>query len=169
MSYQGINNIREQYKIIGEYSSFDMELMMNWIRRNTKPNEAFLGPMSAMANVKLSTNRPIVNHPHYEDVALRNRTKYIYSFMYGNLSPKHLYKLMKSEFNASYVLIEEHYCRSGPPGKPECRLSALAQLFLGNRTSERTACESMINQSDLAKNYFKLVFKKGSLNIFKVI
>lgn len=169
MSYQGFNNLRDQYKIVGEYSSYDMELMMNWIVKNTKPDEAFVGPMAAMANVKLSTNRPIVNHPHYEDVSLRNRTKYIYSYMYGYLSPKHLYKLVRFELKATYILVEEHYCRSGPPGKPECALRALAELFLGNRTSDKSACESMLDQDELSKNYFGLVFKRGPLKLFKVI
>lgn len=170
MSYQGLINLRDQYNQIGEYQSFDMENMMNWIVKNTKIDEAFVGPMPTMANVKLSTNRPIINHPHYEDVALRNRTKYIYSHMYGYLSPKHLYKLVNFEFKATYVLVEDHYCLSGPPGKPECAQKAIAQLFLGNnRTAEKTACQAMLEQNQQANNYFKRVFKRGSLNIFKVI
>lgn len=169
MSYQGINNLRDQYKIVGEYSSFEMEVMMKWIGKNTRPDDAFVGPMASMANVKLSTNRPIVNHPHYEDVGLRNRTKYIYSYMYGYVSPKHLYKLMKIDLKAAYVLVEEHYCRHSPPGKPECGLTALAHMFLGNRTSETRACQAMLDQTDLAKNYFTRVFKRGNLNLFKVV
>lgn len=44
-------------------------------RANTSPKAAFTGSMQLLAGVKLCTGRPITNHPHYEDKALRRRTK----------------------------------------------------------------------------------------------
>jgi len=44
-------------------------------RANASPKAAFAGSMQLLAGVKLCTARPITNHPHYEDKALRHRTK----------------------------------------------------------------------------------------------
>ena len=36
---------------------------------------AMTGSMQLMAGVKLCTGRPITNHPHFEDLGLRDRTR----------------------------------------------------------------------------------------------
>ena len=49
--------------------------LMEWIQASTPATAAFTGSMQLLAGVRLSTWRPITNHPHFEDKALRDRTK----------------------------------------------------------------------------------------------
>jgi hypothetical protein len=45
---------------------------VNWIQKETPREEAaFAGPMPIMASILLTTQRPIINHPHYEYANLR--------------------------------------------------------------------------------------------------
>jgi hypothetical protein len=170
MSFQGLQNLKKQHADQGEFSDPTMEAMMEWINKNTNKNDAFVGSMSIMANVKLSTDRPIVNHPHYEDIALRNRTKYIYSLMYGYRDVEELNLMLKNEFKASYLVIESHHCRSHQPGKPHCALREIAHLGFEKKTA-RQACDLIIEQNDdkIVKKLFKRVFIKNYLNVFKIL
>ena len=49
-----------------------------------KVDDAFSGSMQLLAGVKLCTGRTLTNHPHFEDKALRDRTKELYQ-MYGKV------------------------------------------------------------------------------------
>lgn len=71
MSVAGWRNIMDQRSLIGEYSNPPMEELINWIQAETPREAAFAGPMPLMASILLSTQRPVVNHPHYESVQLR--------------------------------------------------------------------------------------------------
>ncbi|KAI9515427.1 hypothetical protein NQZ68_026161, partial [Dissostichus eleginoides] len=70
MAVQGVANMQAQWAIIGEFSNMPQEELLDWIQENTPPDSVFSGAMPTMASVKLSTGRPIVNHPHYEDAGL---------------------------------------------------------------------------------------------------
>lgn len=59
------------YFNIGEYSNIEQEELFEWIKNNTPKHSVFAGKMSLMANLMLSTRRPIVNNPYYESKEMR--------------------------------------------------------------------------------------------------
>lgn len=94
MAVAGVGNIQHQRNIRGEYSNYPLEDLIEWINASTPTSRSCLlsilgrfaaiadlyfshldavfgGPMPTMANLKLSTHRPIINHPHYEDEGIR--------------------------------------------------------------------------------------------------
>lgn len=58
-----------------EFYDPDTVELMEWINANTAKTAAFTGSMQLLAGVRLSTFRPLTNHPHFEDKELRARTK----------------------------------------------------------------------------------------------
>uniref|UniRef100_A0AAX7T1D8 Dpy-19-like 1, like (H. sapiens) n=1 Tax=Astatotilapia calliptera TaxID=8154 RepID=A0AAX7T1D8_ASTCA len=108
MAIQGMTNLQAQWAIIGEFSNLPQEELLDWIQENTRPNAVFAGAMPTMASVKLSTGRPIVNHPHYEDAGLRERTKLVYS-MYSRMSGETVKRnLMK--LGVEFFILEDSWC-----------------------------------------------------------
>ncbi|VDN37626.1 unnamed protein product [Cylicostephanus goldi] len=112
MAYEGKSNIEKQLRIKGEYSNPEQEMLFDWIVRRTKPNDVFAGTMPVMANVKLSTLRPIVNHPHYEDVGIRDRTKKVYS-VFSKKPLREVHQTLK-KMGVNYVVFQLFNCAPEP-------------------------------------------------------
>ncbi|XP_072905944.1 dpy-19-like 1, like isoform X1 [Hemitrygon akajei] len=108
MAVQGAMNLKEQWSIIGEFSNFPQEELLEWIKENTKKDAVFAGAMPTMASIKLSTGRPIVNHPHYEDSGLRQRTKQVYA-MYSRKSAEEV-KNGLIRMGVDYFIFEDSWC-----------------------------------------------------------
>ncbi|XP_078395938.1 dpy-19-like 1, like isoform X4 [Cetorhinus maximus] len=108
MALQGAVNLKEQWSIIGEFSNFPQEELLEWIKENTKKDAVFAGAMPTMASIRLSTGRPIVNHPHYEDAGLRERTKQVYA-MYSR-KPAEEVKNGLLRLGVDYFIFEDSWC-----------------------------------------------------------
>ncbi|NXT88701.1 D19L1 mannosyltransferase, partial [Anhinga rufa] len=110
MAIEGSANLQTQWNIMGEFSNLPQEELLEWIKVSTRQDAVFAGAMPTMASVKLSTLRPIVNHPHYEDAGLRARTKVVYS-MYSRKPAKEV-KRELIKLGVNYYILEESLCVS---------------------------------------------------------
>jgi len=127
MAVKGWKNLQHQQNIMGEYSNPNLEQLFHWIETSTKRGKwifpdfalnlhlkhfldaVFAGTMPTMANLKLSTGRPIVNHPHYEDAELRERTIKVYS-MFSRKTHTEVYALLK-HLGVQYYVFEYGWCK----------------------------------------------------------
>ncbi|XP_037078366.1 probable C-mannosyltransferase DPY19L1 [Pollicipes pollicipes] len=118
MAVRGVKNIRSQYDIVGEYENPELEELLEWVRTDTAPTDTFAGPMALMATVMLTTRRPIVNHPHYESVGSRLRTRQVYE-VFSRRSARQVYRTLK-RLEVDYVLLYEPMCFGAP--RPGCAM-----------------------------------------------
>ncbi|TWW79745.1 putative C-mannosyltransferase DPY19L1 [Takifugu flavidus] len=159
MAVQGVANLQAQWAIIGEFSNLPQEELLDWIQENTDPNAVFAGAMPTMASVKLSTGRPIVNHPHYEDAGLRERTKLVYS-MYSRMSGETVKRnLMKLGVN--FFVLEDSWCTRRT--RPGCSMPEIWDVEDPQNVAKIPLCTHMSRNS---QPHFITVF---SNDVYKVL
>ncbi|CAK9801429.1 C-mannosyltransferase dpy-19 [Anthophora plagiata] len=108
MSYHGLERLQEERSVIGEYSNIEQEELFEWIKKNTPENAVFAGKMSLMANLMLSTGRPIVNNPYYESKEMRDRTMKVYE-IFSRKDVTSVYFTLRT-LKVGYVVLEEPQC-----------------------------------------------------------
>ncbi|KAM4735306.1 dpy-19-like 1, like [Anableps anableps] len=159
MAIQGVANLQTQWAIIGEFSNLPQEELLTWIQENTHHNSVFAGAMPTMASVKLSTGRPIVNHPHYEDAGLRERTKLVYS-MYSRM-PGETVKQNLMKLGVDFFILEDSWCTRRT--KPGCSMPEIWDIENPDNVGKTPFCTYMFRNS---QPYFNTLF---SNNIYKVL
>uniref|UniRef100_A0A8C1URP7 Dpy-19-like 1, like (H. sapiens) n=1 Tax=Cyprinus carpio TaxID=7962 RepID=A0A8C1URP7_CYPCA len=159
MAVQGVANLQSQWDIIGEFSNFPQEELLEWIKDNTRPNAVFAGAMPTMASVKLSTGRAIVNHPHYEDAGLRERTKMVYA-MYSR-KPAEVVKRNLIKLQVDYFILEDSWCTRR--SKPGCSMPEIWDVEDAQNAGKVPLCTVMWRDS---RPHFSTVFHN---NIYKVL
>uniref|UniRef100_A0A672KW34 Probable C-mannosyltransferase DPY19L1 n=1 Tax=Sinocyclocheilus grahami TaxID=75366 RepID=A0A672KW34_SINGR len=159
MAVQGVANLQSQWDIIGEFSNFPQEELLEWIKDNTRPNAVFAGAMPTMASVKLSTGRAIVNHPHYEDAGLRERTKMVYA-MYSR-KPAEVVKQNLIKLQVDYFILEDSWCTRR--SKPGCSMPEIWDVEDAQNAGKVPLCTVMWRDS---RPHFSTIFHN---NIYKTM
>ncbi|XP_013174495.1 PREDICTED: probable C-mannosyltransferase DPY19L1 [Papilio xuthus] len=104
---QLVDNVTRETAHIGEFSDYPQEEMLKWISSDAGTG-AFAGSMPILATVMLATRKPIVAHPHYENLGARKRAYSVYK-VYGRFSSEELYEELRN-LRASYLIVESKYC-----------------------------------------------------------
>ncbi|XP_036929656.1 dpy-19-like 1, like [Acanthopagrus latus] len=161
MAVQGVANLQAQWAIIGEFSNLPQEELLDWIQENTLPDSVFAGAMPTMASVKLSTGRPIVNHPHYEDAGLRERTKLVYS-MYSRMSGETVKRnLMK--LGVDFFVLEDSWCTRRT--RPGCSMPEIWDIEDPQNVGKIPLCTHMSRNS---RPHFTTVFSNDIYKVLKI-
>ncbi|TRY85526.1 hypothetical protein DNTS_032238 [Danionella cerebrum] len=159
MAIQGVANLQSQWGIIGEFSNYPQEELLEWIKDSTSPNAVFAGAMPTMASVKLSTGRAIVNHPHYEDAGLRERTKMVYA-MYSRKPAEEVRRnLIRLQVN--YFILEDSWCTRRT--KPGCSMPEIWDVEDAENAGKVPLCTLISKDS---RPHFNTVFHN---NVYKVL
>jgi len=163
MSFNGYGFLKQQWNVKGEYSNYPQEDLLDWINDNTPEDAVFGGAMPTMANIKLSTLRPIINHPHYEDAGIRARTKKIYT-MTSRKSKKELYEICK-ELKVQYIVYEGGWCVRNNAGKG-CTMPEIWDVEDPANRGKEPLCLVMVRDSG---PYFEQVYKNVKFDVFRVL
>ena len=183
MSWPGRQNLRDQlnvkgkghtenhlprmiFLLTGEYSNYPMEKMIEWVNTNTRNDSIFAGTMPTMANLKLSTGRSIVVHPHYEHGKIRRRVKLTYT-MFSRKPLRYVHSILQ-QYHVDYYVYESHWCTitDRPKG---CSFPEMYDLDEDDpKILQRTtlACQTLQSRPH---PYFQKLFAHDYLSIYAVL
>nr|XP_040577202.1 probable C-mannosyltransferase DPY19L1 isoform X1 [Lepeophtheirus salmonis] len=167
MSIKGVPNVKEQRGTMGEFSNPELEQLIEWIKEDVPVTGSFAGPMPLMANLLLSTRRPVVNHPHYEDESLRARTKEIYR-IYSRITVKEYLPVLK-KLKIQFLVLSSSWCLNSE-SETGCAMTDLWDIEIPRTSaSPPPLCKTLWNSSKKEMFGLTRVFKNNQYVVLKVM
>ncbi|PFX26958.1 putative C-mannosyltransferase DPY19L1 [Stylophora pistillata] len=144
----------------GEYNNPEQEALVEWINTKTPRTAVFAGAMPTMATVKLCTGRAIVNHPHYEDVGIRERTHKVYQ-IFSRKPPAVVWQTLNS-MKVTHVVVDVQWCRGRP--KAGCGMVDIWDLEDEENRSRPSCCSVLMDNPAP----FKKAFSNDKYYVFQL-
>ncbi|KAF4110886.1 probable C-mannosyltransferase DPY19L3 isoform X1 [Onychostoma macrolepis] len=170
--------LMEEISELREFYDPDTVELMEWIRLKTPKRAVFAGSMQLLAGIKLCTGRVLTNHPHYEDQALRERTRQVYQ-VYARQSAEEVHKVLCS-VGADYIVLEDSICYERRHSRG-CRLRDLLDLANGHimdgpgenepdliPATHPRFCEAIKTDMPPYSTLFTRVFKNKTFHVYKL-
>uniref|UniRef100_A0A8C1U9Z6 Dpy-19 like C-mannosyltransferase 3 n=1 Tax=Cyprinus carpio TaxID=7962 RepID=A0A8C1U9Z6_CYPCA len=170
--------LMEEISELREFYDPDTVELMEWIRLKTPKRAVFAGSMQLLAGIKLCTGRVLTNHPHYEDQALRERTRQVYQ-IYARQSAEEVHKVLCS-VGADYIVLEDSICYERRHSRG-CRLRDLLDLANGHimdgpgenepdliLATHPRFCEAIKTDMPPYSTLFTRVFKNKTFHVYKL-
>jgi len=151
--YENFNDWHYNLTEFGEFQDKDTVEFLDWINDDKNTDESksvFSGTMQVMSMIKLSTNRAITNHPHYEDKTLRETTFDIYQ-MYGRIYVNDYYKLLKKH-GTTHIVVENSICfqNDGPDGNVDyCDTKSILDRSNNHTSTNRDEEMNVLEQKEI--------------------
>ncbi|XP_036400424.1 probable C-mannosyltransferase DPY19L3 [Megalops cyprinoides] len=170
--------LMEEISELREFYDPDTVELMTWISSKTSKKAVFAGSMQLLAGIKLCTGRVLTNHPHYEDRALRERTKQVYQ-VYARRAPEDVHAILRAA-GAEYVVLEDSICFERRHSRG-CRLRDLLDVANGHimdGPGENDAdlvpaphprfCEEIKSDTPAFTSLFTRVFRNKTFHVYKL-
>ena len=162
----------EEFSTEQEFYDPDTVEMLEFIQKSTKQSSVFSGTMQVMSMVKLSTDRAVTNHPHYEDKKLRDKTFDVYQ-IYAKIEDIELRDKLK-KYGTTHIIVENSVCFQKGNDSPDssveqsshCTTKGILDRVNTNLgfIRPRRFCSEIVSSS----KYFKKVFENRTFRIYKM-
>eukprot|EP00050_Salpingoeca_kvevrii_P003539 m.226995 g.226995 ORF g.226995 m.226995 type:complete len:702 (+) comp10847_c1_seq24:1078-3183(+) len=165
MSVQGIHNTGHLLNSFGEWNHPPMREMLEFVRLKTPATASFASTMPMTSAIKCVANRAIVNHPHYEDADLRERTFNIYKVFSAHNEEQVYNELVK--YKTDYLVLDGNWCNRNR--RMGCNMPEIYEHYYPELVGGKQFCAAWLSGEVKKTKYFERVFKNDVFVVIKLL